>query len=56
MTFNYGAEKRKFEKTWAKLAKAKIVTEDFVNKALQERIERIKKYDEKYLEMIKEND
>ena len=41
--------------TWAKLAKAKIVTEDFVNKALQERIERIKKYDEKYVEMIKEN-
>ena len=41
--------------TWAKLSKAKIVTEDFVNKALQERIERIKKYDEKYVEMIKEN-
>lgn len=41
--------------TWAKLAKAKIVTEDFVNKALQERVERIKKYDEKYIEMIKEN-
>ena len=40
---------------WAKLAKSKIVTEDFVNKALAERVERIKKYDEKYLEMIKEN-
>ena len=41
--------------TWAKLAKAKVVTSDFVKKALQERVERIKKYDEKYLEMIKEN-
>ena len=39
---------------WAKLAKSKVVTEDFVNKALAERVERIKKYDEKYLEMIKE--
>ena len=40
--------------TWAKLAKAKIVTKEFVQKALDERIERIKKYDEKYLEMVKE--
>ena len=41
--------------TWAKLAKTKIVTAEFVDKALAERVERIKKYDEKYLEMIKEN-
>jgi len=41
--------------TWARLAKSKIVTEEFINKALAERIERIKKYDTKYLEMIKEN-
>ena len=41
--------------TWAKLSKSKIVTEDFVNKALEERIERIKKYDSKYIEMIKDN-
>ncbi len=41
--------------TWAKLAKAKVVTSEFVKKALAERVERIKKYDEKYLEMIKEN-
>ena len=41
--------------TWAKLVKSKIVTEDFINKALLERTERIKKYDEKYVEMIKEN-
>ncbi len=41
--------------TWAKLAKSKVVTEELVNKALFERVERIKKYDEKYIEMIKEN-
>ncbi len=41
--------------TWAKFAKRKIVTKEFVQKALDERIERIKKYDEKYLEMIKED-
>ena len=40
--------------TWAKLSKSKIVTRGFVQKALDERIERIKKYDEKYLEMVKE--
>lgn len=41
--------------TWAKLAKKKIVTKDFIQKALDERIERVKKYDAKYLEMIKDN-
>ena len=41
--------------TWAKLAKSKIVTEEFIDKALFERTDRIKKYDEKYVEMIKEN-
>ena len=41
--------------TWTKLAKAKVVTEDYINKALEERIERIKKYDSKYMEMIKDN-
>ena len=41
--------------TWAKLSKSKVVTEKYINKALAERIERVKKYDEKYLEMIKEN-
>lgn len=41
--------------TWAKLAKAKVVTEDFVNKALEERVDRIKKYDSRYTEMIKDN-
>lgn len=41
--------------TWAKISKSKIVTAEFIDKALFERIERVKKYDAKYLEMIKEN-
>lgn len=41
--------------TWAKLSKSKVVTAKFIDKALEERIERVKKYDSKYLEMIKEN-
>lgn len=41
--------------TWAKLSKSKIVTAEFIDKALTERIERVKKYDSKYLEMIKQN-
>ena len=41
--------------TWAKISKSKIVTEKHIDKALLERVERVKKYDEKYLEMIKEN-
>ena len=40
--------------TWAKLAKSKVVTKDFVQKALDERVDRLKKYDTKYLQMIKE--
>ena len=41
--------------TWARLSRSKIITPKFIDKALEERIERVKKYDEKYLEMIKEN-
>lgn len=41
--------------TWAKIAKSKIVTEEFIKKALSEQVERVKKYDSKYIEMIKEN-
>ncbi len=41
--------------TWAKLSHSKIVTEDFINKAVDEKIQRVKKYDEKYSEMIKDN-
>lgn len=41
--------------TWAKMAKSKVVTGEYIDKALQERVERIKKYDSRYLEMIKDN-
>lgn len=41
--------------TWAKMSKSKVVTSKFIDKALEEKIERVKKYDAKYLEMIKEN-
>ena len=41
--------------TWAKMSKSKIVKEEHVVKALEERVERVKKYDAKYTEMIREN-
>ncbi len=41
--------------TWAKLDKADYITEDYIDKALIERIERVKKYDTKYMEMIEDN-
>lgn len=41
--------------TWAKMAKSKIITEEFIIKALQEKTERVKKYDDRYVEMIQEN-
>ena len=41
--------------TWAKISKSKVVTEKFIKKALSERIDRIKKYDSRYVEMIKNN-
>lgn len=41
--------------TWAKMNKKKIVTAEYIDIALKERIERVKKYDTKYMEMIKEN-
>ena len=41
--------------TWAKIARSKVVTAKFIDKALEERMERVKKYDSKYIEMIKEN-
>ena len=31
--------------TWAKISKSKIVTSKFIDKALEERVERVKKYD-----------
>ena len=41
--------------TWAIMDKKKLVTAQYVDKALKERVERVKKYDSKYLEMIREN-
>lgn len=41
--------------TWARLAKKKLVTSEFIEKTLAERVERVKKYDSLYMEMIKEN-
>ena len=41
--------------TWATMNKSKIVTAEYVDMALAERINRIKKYDSMYMEMIKEN-
>lgn len=41
--------------TWAKLAKKNLVTSEFIEKTLAERIERVKKYDSLYMEMIKDN-
>ena len=41
--------------TWAKLSRSKIVTEKFILKALEEQINRVKKYDAKYMEMINDN-
>ena len=41
--------------TWAKMDRKKIVTAEYINIALKQRIERVKKYDAKYMEMIKEN-
>ena len=38
--------------TWAKLNKEKVVTKEYIDKALEERKNRLKKYDEKYTEMI----
>ena len=40
--------------TWARLSKSKVVTKEYIDKALEERKNRLKKYDEKYTEMIKE--
>ena len=42
--------------TWARLSKSKIVTQNFIEKALNEQKERIKKYDTIYTRMIKDND
>jgi len=40
--------------TWAKEEKQKIINKEYIGKALNERIERVKKYDTKYIQMIKD--
>ena len=40
--------------TWAKIDKQKTVSKKYVQKAFEERVERLKKYDSKYVQMIKE--
>ena len=39
---------------WAKIDKSKVITKEYIEKALDQRIERTKKYDTRYLQMIKE--
>ena len=41
--------------TWAIMGKSKVITKEYIQKALDERIERVKKYDAKYTEMITDN-
>lgn len=41
--------------TWATMNKSKVVTGEFVDLALSERMNRVKKYDSMYVEMIKQN-
>ena len=37
--------------TWAKISRSKTVTAKFIDKALEQRVERVKKYDERYMEI-----
>lgn len=41
--------------TWAKMSRSKVITEEFITKALSEKVDRVKKYDERYMEMIKDD-
>ena len=41
--------------TWAKLAKAKVITADLIDKAIEQKADRSKKYDDHYMEMIQDN-
>ena len=41
--------------TWAKLARKKVITKEFIEKTLSERVDRIKKYEHRYAEMIADN-
>lgn len=53
--FNELAEILGEASTWAKMAKEKVVTPEYITKAMKERVERLKKYDSRYVEMIKDN-
>ncbi len=41
--------------TWAKLAKAKVITADLIDKAIEQKADRSRKYDDRYMEMIQDN-
>ena len=41
--------------TWAKLSRKKVITKEFIEKTLHERVDRIKKYEHRYAEMIADN-
>ncbi len=41
--------------TWAKLAKSKLITAEYVEKALTQKVDRVRKYDDKYMEMINDH-
>ncbi len=41
--------------TWARMSRSKTVNEEHIVKALKESVERVKKYDSRYMEMIEEN-
>ena len=41
--------------TWAKISKSKLITAEFIEKALLEQKDRVKKYDEMYTQLIRDN-
>ncbi len=41
--------------TLAKIGKSKVITKNYIEQALADRKERVKKYDERYIQMIQEN-
>ena len=40
--------------TWAKMSRSKVITGEFIDKALAQKIERVKKYDDRFVNMIKD--
>ncbi len=40
--------------TWAKLSRKKLINSDYIDKALKKRVERVKKYDQQYSDLIEE--